>query len=575
MNTKGILSAILASTFFLGACTGTVGAINGDDDATLDTTTSALGASISGDALVGQGYDSVTRTAKVNACLEPRDGKWVETGGSSSTVDMSLQSDRTKLAESLGIDVEVKGSFASAAASFYRATASDDLSIAYTYGSATSFKDLSMTTGYRVASDYASITSPVAWYQKCGDSVVSKVSRGTSLFTAFKLRFSSSDDKKTFESKFNVKSFVSASAALKAAQSVAKTNVSVEVSAVQVGGVPTELGKVLEGASASTCSMADPNACVGYLTSVERYATKEYPAQFRDASGKPLTGKDLDDRVMTNGYQTRSWAEVVIPNLPDLGDLTRKQDGLLMMYEEQFAAIARLQAIQELGTMPNRSETMRQTQLASILETRDVVMQNQDELRSAWRACYPDEKAECTAKFNAAKAALQKIPADRLQPWFDAKFPAGNLAKPVDFVDLRGDGHKDFCWADQFSTPSSGTHFVCNMGRGQGVLSGSEDVASYRVQLPNSSMDGVWTPPVWIPIGNAKGYCKPSGGGGSLYCVTMEGTKMTGMLAMTKVNGNWQKRFDGASEPKGYTVNAVLDSASKELKASYGYDFKP
>src|SRR5690606_25202978 len=112
---------------------------------------------------------------------------------------MTLQSDRTKIARSLGIDADISYGIYSAAASFLRETESDDLSVSYIFGGTINFKDVQVGGNYEVNPNLLD-ADVVKWYRLCGDSYVQRITRGASLYAALKFHFSDRLEKQQFES---------------------------------------------------------------------------------------------------------------------------------------------------------------------------------------------------------------------------------------------------------------------------------------------------------------------------------------------------------------------------------------
>lgn len=468
--------ATLASTFVAGcAVDGTDGPGNTEDE-NLGSTSEALSSSPNS-VDIGQGFDGTASRAKAQMCLN---AERREVGGSSSTISLSYTNDWRSIETSLGLDVEASYGIYSAAASFRRQTQEDSLSVSYVFGGTTSFKDVTVGN-YTISPMVRGITDPRDWTQVCGDAYVSKMSRGASLYTAMKFSFQSQEEKTQFKASFGIAGGFSAKAALELAQKTSQKNLSIQISAVQVGGDAAALSKALSGMDAGTCSTTDPNACFGYLTSLQSYASNVFPKQFLDKNGNPLRGADLDAVTATTSYELTSWKEIVVPNVPKLRDLNAPSGLLLSKMQSEFSKQATVRAIDLLPVAPERGADMKAKQHTLLESTGYVVQQNVDALNVAWNACYPTAKAGCDAAVKTAVAAQKPVSKENLVPWFDARRPDGRPVNPEQFkfdrIDFRGDGHTDYCGVE-------GTKVICQLGIGLGF----EEKASIRFDHGDSSI---------------------------------------------------------------------------------------
>lgn len=452
----------------------------GDDPPTPVTGGDGLGATGGRTGDVGQGYASPSFAIKPMYCIQPQAGqKWPEVGRPVANLSMGLITDRRQLAQSLGIDVEASYSIVSAAATFYRETQADAFAASYVFGGSIDLKDVQVGANYEINPRLVG-TNPVDWQQYCGDQYVQSISRGASLFSMLKFQFASASDKQTFESKFKVGAAFSVSTALKFAQQVSGTNVSVSITAVQVGGDATQLSGVLGDAKASSCGMGSIEGCLEYADKIQKYASDTFPRQFLDSSGKPLEGAALEAVVATTGYTTQPWSSLPIPNLANLRENAQAQR-LLQLYGDQFSDQARLDAIDALQVLSNRSADMAAKQRKATADARDILGSNFAALGQAWRECYPSSGNNCRNAVNTAAAALQAPPRDSLQPWFELALPNGwvGMPHPLKLVDVRGDGHRDYC-VPVYESPV----FRCVMGVGEGF----EDSARVSLAVPSTNV---------------------------------------------------------------------------------------
>lgn len=490
----------------LGAICLVLAGCGGGDDAPAGTGGgNGLGAlGTSGD--VGQGYDSVGRSIKPMYCIRPQEGSdWADVGSSSATLSMALESDRTKIARSIGVDIKASYSIVSASTSFYRATETDDFSAAYVFGGAISFKERQVGPDYMVNPLLAAV-NPVEWREYCGDSFVHGISRGASLYAAMKFHFKSRSEKQTFEAKMKVSSgLFSVSSALKTAQSISTQGVSVSVSAIQVGGDVTQLNRVLNGASAASCSMSDVKKCLDFMDSIEAYVSNDFPKQFRDSQGHVLAGNALDRMISTVDYSVRPWTDLVLPSQPNLrGKPLQKQ--LLDQFAKQFALRSKIDDIRGIPILGNRGSVMAEKQARALLGVENVIAQNLQALEQAWGLCYPLERTDCSSAVSSAMSQQAEVAPENLQPWFDMLAVGGIFpAHENDLVDINDDGRKELCYS--LDDPSR-MRLACILPVGGGF----ED-------RPSIFMDGAPLSSVWNVIpGKGLYRCSINGGSSWLMC---------------------------------------------------------
>ena len=509
---------------------------------------------------VGQGYDSINRTIKPQYCIQPKnDGRWPEVGLPSSTISMTLQSDRTKIARSLGIDADISYGIYSAAASFLRETESDDLSVSYIFGGTINFKDVQVGGNYEVNPNLLD-ADVVKWYRLCGDSYVQRITRGASLYAALKFHFSDRLEKQQFESSFKVKGGLSVSAALKEAQKVSQQSVQVSVFAVQVGGNVAELSSALSEVEVATCGMASIDHCLGYLQAIEHYASHSFPKQFVDDAGRPLTGAALDTVTATTHYESAPWHTLAIPHLPDLSDKPQATK-LLQLYLKQFALKEKIGIILNLPVLARRGDEMAVIQREVLEADAVAVSQNIAAIGVAWEACYPTVTSGCAEAMEAAEWAIQEIPPTDLVPWFEGRYDDGTPGHPDDLIDIDGDGSVDLCWAYMDT-------IRCLMGVGLGF----EEMPSRYIVLPSVTL---WRRPwLWLDLGGQELHLA--------FCVPPSFTQAQ-LECHPVVNGTIDKRpillrryADGSVDvlssrnTAGIDGKKVFDAAVKKFKDRWG-----
>ena len=507
---------------------------------------------------VGQGYDSINRTIQPMYCIQPASGgSWREVGLPSSTISMTLQSDREKLARSIGIDVEISYGIASAAASFFRETESDDFSVAYVFGGTMDFKDVQVSGNYEI-NPLLQNADPVEWYRLCGDSYIQSIRRGAGIYAGLRFHFSSRSEKQQFQSKFKISGGLSASAALQAAKQVSQQNVAVTVTALQVGGDVTQLTRALSGADAASCSLGDVSQCLRYLNTIESYASKTFPAQFRDAAGKPLTGAALEAMTATTGYVQQPWTTLAIPQFAGLSSKPEAKK-LLNLYLKQFAIQEKLDAILGLPLLARRGEETADLQ-RSVLEDLSVqIAQNLRALDQAWTACYPNPTSGCSAAIQTAEASLAQPDPHDLMPWFDMRYPDGAPGNPLDLVDIDGDGSVDLCFRD-LSIYS--TSVQCLMGVGLGF----EEMPSRWIDHGEKAL--MQKPWAWVDLGGeylGVAFCGPPNlSQPLLHCIPVDNGTLRGTVLFMRAN-NGVVTIRTPLNAKGVDGKRVYEQAAQAI----------
>jgi hypothetical protein len=549
MNARRHIRFALATVLLASGC-----AASYDASEDVDTTADALSASASdqtGD--LGQGFDSLHKRIRAPYCLMTENVR--EVGYQASGVRMTLQSDRTQIARSLGVTTEVSYGIASAAAEFVRESQSDERTVTYVFGSTMTLKDRQLGPNPELTSVASSATDPLTFYDRCGDQYVQKVSRGSSLYTMLKFRFASRTDKESFEAKMSIQGGLSASATLEAAAKTATENVSVQLSAVQVGGDVTQLPTAAKG-NAALCALGDIKECLGFLNGLEGYGRAAFPQQF---AGK--TGAALDAMTATIDYKTAPWFELGVPNAPAPGSLNPSAYAAFDGYRTESGKMALMDAIESIGTLPNRTAAMVSKQSAQIARDRLVAQGNEFAFGNAFRACYPMATSACASASASAKAGYKAINEEALTPWFDAFYDVeGKVVDARDLVDVRGDGHKDYC---RHTLVGSNAVLACQRAVGQGFE------AERRGFVFAGRVNGPWVYKAWI-------WADVQGNGHPAYCVVIDpstpttmcalndGRAVTGVVRLTRGAGGVTMTSDGGS-----TAGIDPAKAYGQLSASF------
>jgi hypothetical protein len=582
MNTRKLTLIGLASALTLASLAGCAGSANegtdvhGDVASDVPTASEAPTASdlptasellTAAGALdqtgdLGQGYDAQSGRIRAPYCLMK--DRFSEVGYPEAGINMTLQSDQTQVARSLGVTTEFSYGVASAAAEFVRESTSDNRSVTYVFGSTMKLRDRQLAENPELTNVATSASDPMEFYDRCGDRYVQKTSRGASLYTMLKFQFSSESDKQSFEATMKAKGLVSASATLKAATEVASQGVQLKLSAVQVGGDVTQLPTAAKGNSA-LCAMGNVTECLGFLTGLEDYGRSTFPKQFAGKSGAAL-----DAITATVDYTTAPWYGLGVKNAPAPSRMSPQAYEAFSRYGVESAKMIRMDLLNDLGVFANRSSAMVKLQNDAIATARGVVQGNEWGLRGAFDACNPSVTSGCARALQNAKAAHKAIDGDVLVPWFDAQY---DLSKKIvdtrDLVDIRGDGHADFCRV--YRTPTSDT-LSCQLGVGKGF---EQNVAGKT--LGRISGLFVYKPTMWASVkdGARPAFCAPlNAGARQLNCALQDGTNVLGTVTIRREGESYTMTSDGVSTD-GIDARKVYQSVGESMVARYGASVWP
>jgi len=152
----------------------------------------------------------------------------------------------------------------------------------------------------------------------CGDQVILQNHLGAGLHVSLKVHFNSIDDKNTFTANAGAKYGNMLSVSGKIAQVVSEHQIKgeIEVSALQVGGDASQLGKIFTSGpnpyAITSCSLDNMTACQNTINGVLAYAAGEFPNQINFQNGKVLgsaasqgyTFMPLSDLKLNTGNST-------------------------------------------------------------------------------------------------------------------------------------------------------------------------------------------------------------------------------------------------------------------------------
>jgi hypothetical protein len=352
-------------------------------------------------ALLGMGYDSHTEVFS-SACAKSRyNGKDSVRYSGAPTANLSL--DRSLSAEELKniLDIEASGKLmmtgmnTSGAGRFASEAAASDLSTSLVFANKISglyavLNEPELTDAARVVgltNDAAQIRS------QCGDHYVEQVELGAELLVSMRFDFSNRDVKSNFEAEIDL-DFVNifqVSGAAKVAMTNYKNSVGVTISALQVGGDVTALGRIFQGDGSSgsqvmRCSIDNIDACIKTMENVVTYASSSDPGNF----SSQLKNLQFDDtssfgaanlRYITKSYFSGGLRELYKSPAPILSnEIMAARNRLLERYEAQARDRKRVSSLLNLR--------LSEAELQRFLELDRRLAHNIRQMVSAGQTCY-------------------------------------------------------------------------------------------------------------------------------------------------------------------------------------------
>jgi hypothetical protein len=135
------------------------------------------------------------------------------------------------------------------------------------------------------------LASPEEWNLSCGEGYVAAQDFGSMLIIKFSLHLNNKTVERSFGSsaRGNYLSFAKLKGSLSGRQKTKKVSGTLSVSAIQIGGKPAELGKILKSGSKkgvienfALCDLNDMEKCLAGLSSIETYMADVFPKQIED-----------------------------------------------------------------------------------------------------------------------------------------------------------------------------------------------------------------------------------------------------------------------------------------------------
>ena len=226
-------------------------------------------------------------------CINPGERTFV--GSNEGMMELNQYFSYDKLKNQISFDTEGKISLkiftASAKTAYFHSLEQDEYSETFTYR--TDMKFMSRRDGMPgfVEGSYLNHIGKNLWSagvdtfrQYCGNSYISTVNYGGTLYVTVELNFRTKAEKDSFETSLEGKILEIAEVSAKFSYWEERTHAegNFKVVAYQLGGDPTKLGRILDGAKTSICKFDNINDCRIVLNNAVDYASRDYPNQFGD-----------------------------------------------------------------------------------------------------------------------------------------------------------------------------------------------------------------------------------------------------------------------------------------------------
>lgn len=287
--------------------------------------------------MLGNGYLTYDHMSLTVSPIKLDNAKVYYTGLQSSIL-LDDTIDLTHLAKVLNIDISASGGWGNfslnAAANYLHHIEDDKFHENFAYTEAF-FADAVLDIRH-LPSDISALQNEaidiytkkgiVAFTNHYGDTYIQQLPMGAYLIVNLRLSFSKAVDKERFDGAISGKfgSIFSASGKIKYA--VDQTNVkgSIEISAYQLGGDPSELANIFakksnDGYYITQCSLADLTACQGALNGIIRYAQVDFKTQIKmNGDGTPSGHLEVVGEPSLTTYSNRFLLQPAPPLDPNV-----------------------------------------------------------------------------------------------------------------------------------------------------------------------------------------------------------------------------------------------------------------
>lgn len=377
--------------FSLAAC----GAIKSQESKVQDSTIDGT----KGAALLGWGYDRSTEkfTAKCAQGLGPVQ----YAGAATSSINLEKNLTFEQLKDLLKVDVSgrmmIEGFNISAGAKFAADAASSDLSSSLVFVNQVRGRYALLDNATLSASGQAAANTMdnAIIRSQCGDSYVDSVELGADLLVNVRFDFSNKDVKSDFEANIHL-DFVSlfeVEGAARVAFEKFKDQVSITITATQIGGNVARLSQILGGEGNSLhiikCGLANKAECEQAMQSILTYTRDDFSDQLRNLSydpSSPVGAAFLS--YQTKDYYTGGLRQLYPNPSPVLAnEIKDARERVLDIYLAQARDRKRAESLLLMDSLAADERTV-------VANTRDILKRNVANLVRVAQVCY-DTPALC------------------------------------------------------------------------------------------------------------------------------------------------------------------------------------
>lgn len=356
---------------------------------------SEVPSALSDTARLGQSYDTEARRFQNLICVSGTEDS--ETGNNEATFrvvqDMSMSEVLDQLSGGLSIGVDFPAVRAGASANIAKRLSSTELSNTYTINwEITPHKKVLVPGTYGLTADgkkYAEFreTKPEILRARCGDEFVKEMKLGGSLMVNMKIDYANKQDKFKVSGKIkaDIAGVVNAEGSLESIDDETKQRVFITIEAIQKGGQPLELTKILPN-NLMQCTLDNFKPCFDVFNEAIQYTKQNLPNQFADGKNYNII------RYKTERYDD-SGLDQLVPKLQSHYDKTVVRLAQSELDERYKQA---LQDVESAATIRKRfAQYLTDEQLAALADFQAKAQKNTEILATAATACLDNPNQKC------------------------------------------------------------------------------------------------------------------------------------------------------------------------------------
>lgn len=248
---------------------------------------------------LADGYSSLNRVGMGESALKIANTKTIYTN-MQNKINFTQTINREDLAKDLNVNISVSGGWGlfsgGASAAFFRHIENTQFSENFTFSE--SYHTLAILDISALPASPEALSSPASnlykkegiygFSSRYGDSFIKEIPLGAYLIVNLRVNFATALDKEKFdgELKAGFGSIFNASSTLQSTIARSHSRGTIEISAFQLGGDPTELPKIFSektsgGYYITTCSLDALRDCQGAIDGIIRYAQTDFNQQIK------------------------------------------------------------------------------------------------------------------------------------------------------------------------------------------------------------------------------------------------------------------------------------------------------